>query len=138
MPPIDRFGYSAAMLNQKISCTSTGVPRKKVMYTPAVAAIGLMREDLMIARTSPSSVPRTMLTTVNTIVRTRPRRIDSLVKYLATTSHWKWGLVETEAKMPSASKDAHRPGGVLERSSPPEPRFEGRVQHVHRRACFRG
>ena len=29
--PIVRFGYSAAMLNQKISCTSTGVPRKKVM-----------------------------------------------------------------------------------------------------------
>jgi hypothetical protein len=26
--PTARFGYSAAMLNQKISCTSTGVPRK--------------------------------------------------------------------------------------------------------------
>ncbi|MET9865321.1 hypothetical protein ABZZ16_03775 [Streptomyces sp. NPDC006386] len=29
--PIEMSGYSAAMLNQKISCTSTGVPRKKAM-----------------------------------------------------------------------------------------------------------
>ena len=29
--PSDRFGYSAAKLNQKMSWTSTGVPRKKVM-----------------------------------------------------------------------------------------------------------
>ncbi|GHK03369.1 hypothetical protein SY2F82_51660 [Streptomyces sp. Y2F8-2] len=29
--PMERCGYSAAMLNQKINCTSTGVPRKKVM-----------------------------------------------------------------------------------------------------------
>ena len=29
--PMVRFGYSAAMLNQKISCTSTGVPRNRVM-----------------------------------------------------------------------------------------------------------
>ena len=29
--PMVRFGYSAAMLNQKISCTRTGVPRNRVM-----------------------------------------------------------------------------------------------------------
>ena len=29
--PSDRFGYSAAKLNQKMSWTSTGVPRKKEM-----------------------------------------------------------------------------------------------------------
>ena len=29
--PMEMFGYNAAMLNQKISCTSTGVPRKNVM-----------------------------------------------------------------------------------------------------------
>ena len=28
--PTAMFGYNAAMLNQKISCTSTGVPRKNV------------------------------------------------------------------------------------------------------------
>ena len=74
------------------------------MYAPAVAAIGLMLEDRMIARTSPSSVPRTMLTTVKTIVRTSPRRIDSLVKYLATTSHWKLGLVATDTSRPTPSR----------------------------------
>ena len=29
--PMVRFGYSAAMLNQKMSCTRTGVPRNRVM-----------------------------------------------------------------------------------------------------------
>ncbi|MCY1365092.1 hypothetical protein D9M69_519250 [compost metagenome] len=29
--PMDRFGYSAETLNQKISCTRTGVPRNRVM-----------------------------------------------------------------------------------------------------------
>ena len=41
--PIARFGYSAAMLNQKISCTSTGVPLKKVTYAPARIRTGLQR-----------------------------------------------------------------------------------------------
>ena len=71
----------------------------------------------MIARTRPSSVPRAMLATVRKIVSISPRRIDSWVKYLATTSHLKLGLVDTETRMPEAEQDAHDPGDVLEARS---------------------
>src|SRR4029453_17986767 len=102
--PMVRFGYRAEMLNQKISWTRTGVPRNRVMNAPAVAAIGLTLEDLMIAMTRPRRVPRAMLASVRKMVSISPRRIDSWVKYLATTSHLKLGLVETEKRMPAPNR----------------------------------
>ena len=91
----------------------------------------------MMARIRPSSVPNTMLTTVKTIVRTRPRRIDSLVKYLATTSHWKLGLVLYEARMPRASR-MHTAQAAYSKPPDAEPGFERWVHHVHRRVTSVG
>ena len=59
-----------------------------------------------------------MLATVRKIVSIRPRRIVSYVKYFATTSHLKLGLVETENEdaQPPIRLQTH-PGHVLEGAS---------------------
>src|SRR5687767_3241404 len=65
---------------------------------------GLTCEERMIARPSPRSVPRAMLASVRKIVSIRPRRMDSWVKYWATTPHLKLGLVRTETRIPMPAR----------------------------------
>ncbi len=62
--------------------------------------MGLMVEARMMARPSPRRVPSAMLATVRKMVSISPRRMDSWVKYFATTSHLKFGFVATELRTP--------------------------------------
>ena len=90
----------------------------------------------MIARPSPSSVPRAMLATVRKIVSISPRRMDSCVKYWATTPHLKFGLVEDGGEDPDADQDAQDPSRVLGAGPKPKPWLEGCIHAAHRRFYF--
>ena len=75
--PIPIFGYSAAMLYQKSSCTSTGVPRKNQMYSQLPPETSGLGDSRMTDSTSPSTTPIAIAMTVSSSVTRRPSRMRS-------------------------------------------------------------
>jgi hypothetical protein len=64
------------MLYQKISCTSSGVPRKNQM-NPRLMLLKMGLSEMRItARTVPSATPAIIEMTVNTTVSSAPRNIS--------------------------------------------------------------
>ena len=63
------------MLYQKISCTSSGVPRKNQMYARLIVLTIGLAERRMIARTVPRATPAVIEITVSTMVRSGTTRI---------------------------------------------------------------
>ncbi|MNE69368.1 hypothetical protein D3C80_1650880 [compost metagenome] len=61
---IDRFGNSVDMLYQKISWTSSGVPRKNQMNREAKPLASRSLDMRMMAMTRPTITPSIMPTTV--------------------------------------------------------------------------
>jgi hypothetical protein len=64
------------MLYQKISCTSSGVPRKNQMNPRLIRLTMGLSEMRMTARTVPSAMPAIIEITVNTTVSSAPRSIS--------------------------------------------------------------
>ena len=88
-------GNNVDMLYQKMSCTSSGVPRKNQMNSPASEVASLSVDMRMMARISPSATPMTIATTVRPSVTDRPCMTVGSKTYCATTGQPKFGLTAT-------------------------------------------
>jgi len=62
--PIVNVGKSVERLYQKISCTSSGVPRKNQMNSEASVLASLSFDMRAIAKSRPKTMPSAMATTV--------------------------------------------------------------------------
>ena len=74
-------GNSAARLYQKISWTSSGVPRKNQMKRPAKELASRSFDIRAMASTSPMTTPMAMATTVKPSVTYRPRKTVASVNH---------------------------------------------------------
>ena len=103
------------MLNQKTSCTSTGVPRKNQMYSQdADDSIGLA-DSRISARATPPTMPMTMAITVSSMVATRPLMMPPSKKNCWTVDQSRFWLVTSmwtsiAAKTRTMRPETIRPG----------------------------
>ena len=72
---------------QKISWTSTGVPRKNQMYSQLALETSGFGDRRMTAKRIPSEIPITIASTVSSMVISRPKSTGLVVKYWPMTFH---------------------------------------------------
>ena len=90
---IEILGNKTDRLYQKISCTSSGVPRKNQMKRPASEAASVSFDMRATATASPSTEPSTIATAVRPSDTVRPFKTVGSKKYCATTGQPKFGLM---------------------------------------------
>ena len=124
---IDRS--TVGRLNQKMSCTSTGVPRKNQMYSHATPETMGFLDRRMMARITPRTTPMSMAMTVSLMVLATPVRMGLLNRYWRTTSQCRAVSVTSQCTNWAANTRmtiaaTHRPRwrtGMATMAPPPDP-----------------